>query len=62
MLGYSIYDKSINGIKTISDGKLLISNGNINNCSNVYADSVDTNNHNCNELSLIKNGITIDTD
>jgi len=62
MLGYSIYDKSINGIKTISDGKLLISNGNINNCSNVYADSIDTNNHNCNELSLIKNGITIDTD
>ena len=57
MLGYSQFDKSINGIKTITDGKIIIQNGDIKNCN-----TINTTNHNCNELSLIKDGITISTD
>lgn len=47
MLGYSIYDKSINGIKTISDGKIIMNNGVINNI-----DSIFTKKHNCDNMTL----------
>jgi hypothetical protein len=48
MLGTSIYNKSINSIKTLSDGKTLISNGNISNVN-----SITTKNQTCENMNIL---------
>ena len=48
MLGVSIYNKSINSIKSLSDGKTLIQNGNISN-----VDSIKTKNQTCENMNIL---------
>ena len=48
MLGYNTYlERSMNSIKTITDGKLIISNGQINDC-----DMIKTKVHQCDNMTL----------
>ena len=48
MLGTSIYNKSINSIKTISDGKTIIQNGSITNVDNIV-----TKNQSCENMTIL---------
>jgi len=48
MLGISIYNKSINSIKSLSDGKTLIQNGNISN-----VDSIQTKTQTCENMNIL---------
>ena len=55
MLGTQIYNKSINSIKTLSDGKTLIQNGKITNC-----DSITTKNQITENMTILNsNGASI---
>ena len=49
MIGYTILDKSMNGIKTLSDGITTISNGNI------VTNEMTTNNISSSNSSVLKN-------
>ena len=48
MLGVSIFNKSINSIKSISDGKTLIQNGDI-----INVNSIKTKNQTCENMSIL---------
>ena len=52
MLGYEThFERSMNGIKTLTDGKLLIQNGIITDC-----DVINTKVHNCDNITLKTDG------
>jgi hypothetical protein len=54
MLGnFSVYDKSINGVKFLSDGQVYISNGNITNVSDIQGNSATFDNLNSQEIQQL---------
>ena len=54
MIGYTTLDKSINGIKTLSDGITNISNGNII-ANEMTTNNINSSNINSSNSSVLKN-------